>query len=148
VGFADHAPDAASPRIRVVAGLILQRGRFLVARRPADDPLGPVWEFPGGKVEAGEDLPAALIRELAEELGARFEVGDLVESVRHDYPHRSVELFFFRCRLESGEPRGRDGQEIRWVAAHALSALPFPAADARLIARLPGLARDWESQGR
>ena len=114
-------------------------GRFLVARRAADDPLGPVWEFPGGKVEPGESLPEALARELAEELGIEAEVAEEIDSILHDYPHLRVRLHFLRCTGCAGEPRGLDGQEIAWMTPAEMLAAPFPAADARLLARLPEL---------
>ena len=144
---ADPGDAAAAPReITVVAGLILREGRFLVARRPADDPLGPVWEFPGGKVEPGETHAAALARELDEELGIAVAVGEEVERLTHAYPHLTVHLHFLRCELRAGTPVGREGQDTAWMAPARMPAEPFPAADARLIARLPELARRWQGE--
>jgi len=134
---------AATDPTPVVAALLLRGGRLLVTRRSAADPLGAVWEFPGGKVEPGESLAEALRRELKEELGIDARVGNLVEAIRHDYPQRSVELFFLRCFLVEGEPAGQDGQDLLWALPEELAAMPFPAADARLITRLPQLAALW-----
>ena len=138
--------NASPPEITVVAALLLHGGRFLIARRPADDPLGPVWEFPGGKVEAGECHAAALARALEEELGIRAEVGDEVERVRHAYPHLVVNLHFLRVRDYEGEVEGLDGQEFDWVAPDRLAERELPAADARLVAALPELARRWSAE--
>ena len=128
-----------APHITVVAALLCAAGRFLVSRRAADDPLGPVWEFPGGKVEAGESLPAALARELAEELGIDASVAEEIDAITHDYPHLRVRLHFLRCPSFKGEPRGLDGQEIAWMTPAQMLAANFPEADARLLARLPAL---------
>lgn len=127
----------------MVAGLIFRGGRFLLTRRRRDDPLGPVWEFPGGKVEPGESHAGALARELGEELGIRAEVGEEVERLTHAYAQRTVHLHFLRVLEFDGAPQGLDGQELAWVLPAALSGFEFPAADARLLARLPALARKW-----
>jgi 8-oxo-dGTP diphosphatase len=131
---------AGQGRIQVVAGLLFRDGRVLIARRPAGDPLGEVWEFPGGKLEPGETPAAALARELAEELGIAAEVGAEVERLDHDYPHLALTLIVHHCPRFQGEPRGRDGQALAWVEPRELGAYAFPAADARLLARLPALA--------
>lgn len=130
-------------RIQVVAGLLFRAGRVLIARRPAGDPLGEVWEFPGGKLEAGETPAVALARELAEELGIAAEVGAEVERIDHDYPHLALTLIVHVCPRFAGEPRGLAGQALAWVAPAALADYAFPAADARLLARLPALAARW-----
>lgn len=130
-------------RLAVVAGLLLRDGRLLIARRPAGDPLGEVWEFPGGKLEPGETPAAALVRELREELGVEVEVGEEVERIDHDYPHLALTLIVYRCPRWAGEPQGRAGQALAWVEPAALAAYPFPAADRRLLARLPALAARW-----
>lgn len=129
--------------MEVVAALVLEGGRWLVARRPADDPLGPVWEFPGGKVRAGESLAAALERELAEELGIAARAGAEVETIEHAYSHGRVRLHFLRCERLAGRPVGREGQEVAWVPTARIPDLDFPPADARLLARLPALADGW-----
>ncbi len=121
--------------IPVVAAVIVDGDRYLVTCRPKGVHLEDHWEFPGGKLESGESHGAALAREIREELGADVEVGPLVFTTRHDYPDRTVELFFYRCRL-LGEPRPMLGQQMQWVAADALITLPFPPADEELIRML------------
>lgn len=119
----------------VVAAVIEHDGRFLLTLRPAGTHLAHHWEFPGGKREPDESDAGALARELREELDIAADVGALEHAVTHDYPERRVELRFYRCAF-SGEPRGMQGQEVRWVARAELATLPFPEADAELIARL------------
>ena len=123
--------------VEVVAGLIQdEKGRFLVTRRRAGSHLAGFWEFPGGKRESGESLEDALRRELAEELSARFEVGERVETVQWEYPERTIVIHFYRCRLESGTIEPREDQAMDWVAPERLSDLDFPPADRDLITRL------------
>ena len=123
--------------VEVVAGLIRDEGgRYLITRRRQGTHLAGLWEFPGGKREPDETLAQSLERELQEELGARFAVGELVETVRWVYPEKTVVLFFFRCRLEHGVIEPREGQLMQWVAPGDLHRWDFPPADEALIARL------------
>jgi len=123
--------------IRVAAALVRDdAGRYLITQRGQGSHLAGLWEFPGGKMEAGESPEAALRRELIEELGATFAVGARVETVRWEYPDRSVVLHFYACRLESGVIEPREGQAMAWVEPERLAAYDFPPADRELIARL------------
>jgi 8-oxo-dGTP diphosphatase len=121
--------------IEVVAAVIEREGRVLIARRHAGGHLGGLWEFPGGKRQAGETPEAALVREIREELDAAVTVGDLLDDVEWAYPEKTVRLLFFRCALAE-EPRAAEGQEIAWVEAGDLDRYEFPPADAGLVARL------------
>jgi 8-oxo-dGTP diphosphatase len=121
--------------IVVAAAIVERNGRFLLARRLKGTHLEGLWEFPGGKIEDGESLEACLARELAEELGVESRVGGLRWSTTHDYPGKRVELHFFDCEI-AGEPEARLGQELCWVSAPELAALPLPEADAGLVALL------------
>jgi 8-oxo-dGTP diphosphatase len=121
--------------IVVTAAVIERHGTLLVTRRPEGVHLEGYWEFPGGKCEAGESLPACLARELREELAVEARIGEELFATTHAYAERHVELHFFRCELE-GEPRPQLGQEMRWVRRDELAALEFPPADAELIQRL------------
>jgi 8-oxo-dGTP diphosphatase len=126
--------------IDVAAALIQDAaGRYLLARRRHGTHLAGLWEFPGGKREPDETVEACLRRELREELGAEFSVGERVETIRWRYPERTVVLHFFRCRLEAGVIEPRERQEIAWVAPDRLAEHEFPEADRTLIDRLrPG----------
>jgi len=123
--------------IEVVAALIQDgEGRYLITRRRDGSHLAGMWEFPGGKREPGEALEDAMRRELTEELSASFGVGEKVETVRWEYPERTVVIHFYRCRLESGTIEPLESQAMDWVAAERLRELDFPPADRELIARL------------
>jgi len=123
--------------VEVVAALIQdEAGRYLITRRRSGSHLAGMWEFPGGKREPGESLEDAMRRELAEELSASFSVGEKVETVRWEYPERTVVIHFYRCRLASGTIEPRESQAMEWVARERLKALEFPPADRELIARL------------
>jgi mutator protein MutT len=117
----------------VVAAAVVERdGRFLVTRRIKGTHLEGLWEFPGGKCDAGESLGECLQREIAEELGARVSVGEEIFRITHEYPGRSITLHFFACSL-TGDPRPLIGQQMQWVARKDLRSLEFPPADDRLI---------------
>jgi 8-oxo-dGTP diphosphatase len=121
--------------IVVVAAVIERDDSFLLTLRPDGTHLAGHWEFPGGKVHDDETHQEALRREIFEELDAVAQVGELVHTVTHAYPEKTVQLFFYRCEL-SGEAKPMIGQEMRWVAKSELSALPFPEADRDLITTL------------
>lgn len=127
--------------IEVSAGLIFRSGQLLITQRRADDHLGGLWEFPGGKLEPGETFEQCLARELREELGIEVRVGELFESVTHAYAEKAVHLKFFLCCLSSGEPQTLGCAAWKWVHREELATHPFPAADARLLGRL-GLELD------
>ena len=124
------------PPIEVAAALVFRAGKLLIAKRHADAHLGGLWEFPGGKREAGETYEACLIRELREELGIEVAVGELLESLTHEYPGKTVHLNFYRCRWQAGEPQTLGCAAFEWVTADELARYEFPAADARLLAML------------
>ena len=140
-------PTGAPPPIEVAAGLVFRGGKLLISRRRAQDHLGGLWEFPGGKRERGETFEQCLRRELHEELGVNVEVGALLESITHDYPGKRVLLRFFRCRLAAGEPEPRPlgCAAVAWVGRAELSDYEFPAADARLLARIKTDPDLWEA---
>lgn len=122
----------------VVAAVILRGDRVLVTRRPRTGHLAGMWEFPGGKVERGETPAQALHREIREELGCSVSVGRRLCRVTYRYPRKRVRLDFHRCRILKGEPRGAEGQRIRWVPRASLSRLAFPPADRQVLALLTG----------
>jgi 8-oxo-dGTP diphosphatase len=101
--------------IDVAVGILLkQSGEMLLAQRPAGKPYAGYWEFPGGKVEAGESVPHALSREFLEELGVTVLDADPWCGVEHVYPHAHVRLHFYLVRKWSGEPRSLEGQALAW----------------------------------
>jgi 8-oxo-dGTP diphosphatase len=137
-------PDAMR-EIEVAAALVFRDGKLLITQRHADAHLGGLWEFPGGKREPGEPLEACLKRELREELGIEVMVGELLESLTHEYSDRVVHLRFYRCRWTQNEPQLLDCADFKWVGVTELEDHEFPAADARLLQALrdgPDLWRD------
>ena len=122
--------------ISVAAAIIRRDQELLLTRRKADVHLPNLWEFPGGKVEAGESLQAALEREIREELGIRVKVLDEFFATTHHYASRSVDLHFFNCTIIEGEPRAIEVAEFRWVNRSDLRSFEFPEADRELVERL------------
>lgn len=123
--------------LHVVAAVVERDGSFLVTRRQAGVHLAGLWEFPGGKVAAGESHASALRREMQEELGVDVDVRALVSTASHAYDDRRVTLYFYACEL-LGTPQPILGQEMRWVARTELRSLGFPPADEELIELLTG----------
>ncbi|KUJ84144.1 8-oxo-dGTP diphosphatase MutT [Microbulbifer flavimaris] len=120
--------------IHVAVGVILGRdGRILIARRPDHLHMGGRWEFPGGKVEAGESVQEALTRELREEIAIDVEAIQPLTEIRHEYPEKTVLLDTWWVTAFSGEPRGLEGQETRWVARDELDHYQFPDANQAII---------------
>jgi mutator protein MutT len=132
------------PIIDVAAALVFREGKVLITQRHADAHLGGLWEFPGGKREPDEAFEACLQRELREELGIEVAIGDLVESLTHAYPEKTVHLKFYRCRWTEHEPQPLGCSAFKWVAAGELKDYSFPAADARLLERLRTDTELWE----
>jgi mutator protein MutT len=130
--------DDAQPQapVEVVAGILEEEGRFLVARRSEAGRLPGLWEFPGGKVEPGESRTDALERELMEELGLRVRVGEVVASSLHSYPEGEIRLSGYRIYREMGEPELRVHQELRWVTRGELRDLSLAPADLPLVEAL------------
>ncbi len=125
---------SAVPHITVTAGILRQDGKVLISRRPASGLLGGMWEFPGGKVEAGETHAQALERELQEELGITIIAGDLLGKYNHAYTHFKVTLYAYHTLLTAGEIRLLQASETRWVNVNDLEAYPMGKID-RMISR-------------
>jgi len=116
---------------------------LLITQRFADDHLGGLWEFPGGKQEDGESLEACLRRELDEELKIQVDVYELIEAITHAYPEKTVRLRFFRCQWRSSEPVAEGCADFKWVSPNELKQYSFPAADARLLEKLENTPELW-----
>ncbi len=128
---------AGSPKlIEVSAGLVFRDGRLLISQRRAQDHLGGLWEFPGGKRHDDETNEECLQRELREELDIEVEVGALIETITHEYTGKAMCLKFFRCVWLRNEPRAIGCQDFAWVTRDELSNYRFPEADQRLLERL------------
>jgi A/G-specific adenine glycosylase len=131
------AARAPVPHITVTAAVIAQAGRVLLARRPSKGLLGGMWEFPGGKLEAGETLPEGLIREIREELAAEIEVGQPFGVYEHAYTHFQVTLHAFLCCLQNGsQPQALEASELRWATPAELQDFPMGKIDRRISQRV------------
>ena len=138
------ATDHGSPVIDVAAALVFRDGKLLITQRHAEAHLGGLWEFPGGKREPDETFEACLSRELREELGIEVNVGDLLESLTHAYPEKTVHLKFYCCQWRQREPQPLGCPAFKWVTASELKNYAFPAADARLLEKLRLDSKVWE----
>jgi len=124
---------AKSEVIQVAAGIIERNGRYLITRRKSGVHLAGLWEFPGGKREAGESLECCLRRELREELGIEIENVARLSSVQHEYPEKRVELHFFTCSISGGELRALGCDDYRWVPPDEFDQYEFPPADRPIL---------------
>ena len=138
-------PNNPRKPIDVAAALVFRAGKLLITQRYQGSHLGGLWEFPGGKREPNESFEKCLSRELVEELGIEVEVLDLIESLTHAYPEKTVILKFFRCRLGNREPRALGCPAYAWISRSELSHYEFPPADARLLKRLEQDSELWYS---
>lgn len=119
---------------QVVAGFIVQGDNILICQRTQYQPMPLKWEFPGGKIEPGEQPRAALRRELEEELGIDAAIGDEVVRIRHTYPNGgAVELRFYMVKAFQGEIENRIFKDVRWVGRKELPDYDFLEADAGLV---------------
>jgi 8-oxo-dGTP diphosphatase len=121
----------------VAAAILVEGGRVLLTQRKRGTHLEGLWEFPGGKVEDGEDPRDALARELREELGIDVEVGDIVDVTFHRYESKAVLLLFYEARRRTTtEPRAVDVAAFEWGDLAALEPSRFPAADVAVLRRV------------
>lgn len=134
----EMAPKSISRKvIEVAAGILTDaQGRVLLMQRLPGKHLAGLWEFPGGKVEPGETIAQALVRELEEELGIEVLGSTPLISIPWHYPEKSVRLHALRVTAWKGEPRAREGHPLRWLAPCDMDAVEMPAADAPILAAL------------
>jgi 8-oxo-dGTP diphosphatase len=125
-----------SQPVLVAAGILLNDEAILICQRHHSDLYGLQWEFPGGKVHDGEDLKAALRRELMEELGIEAEVGEEVFRLRHRYPDRYVEVAFLAVRSFRGTIENRVFEAVEWTPRRVLPSYDFLEADRELVRRI------------
>ena len=124
--------------LEVVAACIREGDRFLICQRPAGKNCAFGWEFPGGKVEAGEAKAEALIRECREELAVTLEVTRELADVVHDYPGFSIHLTLLEATVQAGIPAALEHNDIQWISFDRIPEFEFCPADQKLIAKLAG----------
>ncbi|MCE7567220.1 8-oxo-dGTP diphosphatase MutT [Aliivibrio fischeri] len=122
-------------RLHIVAAIILnaEKNQVFITKRPNKAHKGGFWEFPGGKVEAGEIAEQALIRELNEEVGINSTELNIFESLSHDYPDKSLYFDFFTVTQFENQPYGKEGQEGLWVSISSLQEYEFPEANVPVL---------------
>ena len=120
----------------VVAALIWRGEKFMICQRPAHKARGLLWEFVGGKVEAGETKEEALIRECQEELAVRLLVGEAFMDVTHEYPDLTVHLTLFHATIAEGEPQKQEHNDIRWITPQEIPNYEFCPADTEILEKI------------
>lgn len=122
--------------IEVVAALIRDNGKFMICQRPENKSRALLWEFPGGKVEAGETKEAALARECREELDIDLSVGAVFAESTFVYPDISVHLTLLEARIIRGEPKLLEHRDIRWITPQEAHLFEFSPADVPFVEKL------------
>ena len=130
------ATQKATPHYEIAIGVIWKNGRVLIAQRKADGLLGGLWEFAGGKIEAGESGAVACKREVKEELGVTVRVRDEFMQVDHAYSHFSVTLHVFHCDYVRGTPQPISAARVRWAWPRELLKFAWPAANKKIIEKI------------
>ena len=120
----------------VVAALIWQGNKFLACQRPPHKARGLLWEFVGGKVESGETLEEALVRECYEELGVKIGVGEVFMTLVHEYPDITVRLTLFHATIREGTIQMLEHNDIRWITTDEINNYTFCPADDEILRRL------------
>ena len=120
----------------VVAALIWEGDKFMICQRPAHKVRGLLWEFVGGKVEAGESKEAALIRECQEELAVTLSVGDVFMEVIHEYPDITVQLTLFNAVIAEGIPQKLEHNDVRWITPAEIPQYNFCPADVEILEKI------------
>lgn len=119
--------------VEVVAALIWQNDRFMICQRPGHKARGLMWEFVGGKVEAGESKADALIRECREELDITVSVQDVFTELTHVYPDLTVHLTLFNSEITEGEPKLLEHNDLKWITVSEIDNYDFCPADEEIL---------------
>ena len=122
--------------VEVAAALIWQGDRFMICQRPANKKRGLLWEFVGGKLEAGESVADALQRECKEEIDVELSVGELFMEVVHEYPDITVHLSLMCAEIIGGEPKLLEHNDIKWIRPEEIDNYDFCPADVEILEKI------------
>jgi 8-oxo-dGTP diphosphatase len=125
--------------IEVVAALIWRGEKFMICQRPANKARGLLWEFVGGKVEQGESLAQALVRECREELAITIQPSEIFAQLTHEYPDVIVHLTIFNATIKEGEPQLLEHNDLKWITKEQISNLTFCPADEEILDKIANL---------
>jgi A/G-specific adenine glycosylase len=131
--FPVRVPSIKVPTRAIAVGIVRKNGRLLITRRQLDGLLGGLWEFPGGKLEKGEDSQSACIREIREETGIHVKIDSFLTRIKHAYTHFKIEMDVFYCHYVSGEIELNGPIDHRWVQISEINEFPFPKANLKFI---------------
>lgn len=131
-----HTQNAGEKMVEVVAALIWDKDKFMICQRPAHKARALLWEFVGGKVEAGETKEQALIRECQEELAVVLSVGEVFMDVIHEYPDITVHLTLFNATIAEGIPQKLEHNDIRWITVGEIGHYSFCPADKDILRKI------------
>lgn len=119
--------------IEVIAAIIHNNEKLLICQRPKGKRCEMLWEFPGGKIEAGETPEECIVRECREELGVTIKPEKLIRAVEYEYPGITVNIYFFFCELIDGEPECIEHNDIQWCTIDEIMELPLCPADNKML---------------
>lgn len=129
--------------LEVTAAIISQNNKILICQRPANKNCGLLWEFPGGKIEAGETGEQCIVRECQEELGVTLQVHKEVIDVVYEYPDRTVHLHFYLCDIVAGTLEKKEHADFRWISWQDLPLFEFCPADAKMLSLIDMDSIGW-----
>lgn len=125
--------------IEVVAALIWRGEKFMICQRPANKARGLLWEFVGGKVEQGESLAQALVRECREELAITIQPSEIFAQLTHEYPDVIVHLTIFNATIKEGEPQLLEHNDLKWITKEQIPNFTFCPADEEILGKIANL---------
>jgi len=131
--FPNKPTRKKTPHYEIAIGLIRKEGKLLIQKRPSEGLLGGLWEFPGGKIEAGESGETALLREIQEETGLKVALGTRIGTIQHAYTHFRITLTAWYCDWQGGKPKTLAATENRWVSRADLGKYAFPKANLKIL---------------
>jgi len=138
--FVDKYPikikPAKKPHYNIAVGVIWNKGQILISKRRENGLLGGLWEFPGGKIEKGEDAQKCIVREVKEELGVLVQPASFLKQIKHAYTHFSITMNAYHCDYLQGTPRAIGCDNWKWITPEEIRLFPFPKANHKLFDKI------------